>query len=156
MKFRLLVKYLEPGSSVLEVGSGSGWFAERLLKKGYKVTTIDISDSTADIVGDIKSWKLVGIAEHSFDAIVALELIEHVDCLDDLTHICKIDGLIFLSSPHPKWDRLLYMLEKINLLQPRTSEHINLTDFKNIRLPAIARKRPMGVHQVGLFRNSPV
>ena len=81
-------------------------------------------------------------------------VIEHVDLLTALIRICKHDGLILLSSPHPHWDWVMEYLEHMNLTQKRTSEHSNLTDFKSIPLPAVVLKRPMWIHQVALFRNS--
>ena len=80
-------------------------------------------------------------------------LIEHVDCLEALRSICKIGGLIMLSSPHPHWDWVMKILESAHLNQKRTSAHDNLTDFNDIDLPAVVRQRPMFVHQVAILRN---
>jgi 2-polyprenyl-3-methyl-5-hydroxy-6-metoxy-1,4-benzoquinol methylase len=152
-KFSLLNKHLPPKSRVLEVGTGDGWFAGRLRMCGYDVVTLDLN-SPADVVGDILTWRNLGLGEGSFDAVVALEVIEHVDCLDAICALCKQDGLIMLSSPHPKWDWVMKVLEAIHLTQRRTSEHCNLTDFSAIRLVPVVLKRPLIIHQVALFRNS--
>ena len=110
---QLLKKYLKPSVSVLEVGTGSGWFAEKMQETAYAVTTIDLSPP-ADIVGDINQWQQLGILPHSFDAVVALEVIEHIDCLTTLQSVCKPGGLIMLSSPHPRWDWAMKLLESIH------------------------------------------
>lgn len=151
-KLNLILKYLQTGAFILEVGAGTGWFAQRLRESGYNVTTLDLI-GPADIIGDINQWEQLDIQRNSFDAVIALELIEHVDCLAALCSICKIGGLIMLSSPHPKWDWVMRILEGLNLTQRRTSEHINLTDFKSIRLPVVTRRRPLFVHQVAIFVN---
>ena len=151
-KSNLIMNYLQPSDLILEVGAGTGWFAQRLQDSGYNVTTLDLI-GPADIIGDINQWEQLGIPRNSFDAVIALELIEHVDCLTALCSICKIGGLIMLSSPHPKWDWVMRILEGLNLTQRRTSEHINLTDFKNIRLPVVTLRRPLFVHQVAIFKN---
>lgn len=154
-KLRLLKEHCPQGCSILEVGTGSGWFAEQLRETGYKVTTLDVV-GPADIVGDITNWKQLGMAPGSFDAIVALEVIEHVDCLPAVQELCRPNGLIILSSPHPKWDWAMKLLEIFHLNQKRTSEHNNLTDFQSIEMPAKVMKRPMMIHQVAIFVNAPL
>jgi 2-polyprenyl-3-methyl-5-hydroxy-6-metoxy-1,4-benzoquinol methylase len=152
-KLKLLLKNLRPGASILEVGAGLGWFAQRLKESGYDVTTLDIVNPEADIIGDINQWQQLGIRRNSFDAVVALEVIEHIDCLSALCSICKIGGLIMLSSPHPNWDWVMKILENFKLTQRRTSKHINLTDFGKIQLSVVIRKRPLFIHQVAIFKN---
>ena len=153
-KLGLLLEHLPLECSVLEVGPGDGWLSGRLRAAGIRVTTLDLC-GPADIVGDITRWEELGLAPGSFDAIVAMEVIEHVDCLDALRTLCRPDGLIILSSPHPRWDWLMQILERIGLNQRRTSEHTNLTDFSEIPLAAKVRKRPLLIHQVAVFINRP-
>lgn len=152
-KLSLLNRYLAPKSRLLEVGTGDGWFARRLRECGYEVVTIDLHEP-ADFVGDILNWRSLGLQEKSFDAVVALEVIEHVDCLDSLCSLCKDGGLIMLSSPHPRWDWAMKVLEFLHLNQRRTSKHCNLTDFSSISLDRVLLTRPMCIHQVALFYNT--
>ncbi|MBX2878342.1 MAG: class I SAM-dependent methyltransferase [Granulosicoccus sp.] len=153
-KLNLLLGYLQPGMKILEIGSNTGWFTGQLKKRGYAVTTLDIVPP-ADIVGDINDWEQLGVEAGTFDVCVALEVIEHVDCIESLSSICRKDGLIMLSSPHPDWDWAMKILERVQLNQTRTSPHINLTDFTEIRLEPLVRKRPAWIHQVAIFRNRP-
>jgi 2-polyprenyl-3-methyl-5-hydroxy-6-metoxy-1,4-benzoquinol methylase len=119
---------------------------------GHRVTTLDL-EPPADVVGDVLRWRDLGLPEHGFDAVVALEVIEHVDCLDALRSLCRPGGLILLSSPHPAWDWAMKVLEALHLTQRRTSGHVNLTDFARIPLRPVLRERPMWIHQVAIFRN---
>lgn len=153
-KFNLINEHLAPGSRVLEVGTGDGWFAKKLRESGHDIVTLDL-EAPADVTGDILNWRDLGLKEKSFDAVVALEVIEHVDCLDAICSLCKDDGLILLSSPHPKFDWAMKMLEFFHLTQRRTSPHCNLTDFATIDLGRVAFKRPLLIHQVAVFRNTP-
>ena len=151
-KLNLITKYLQKNSLILEVGAGTGWFTQHLRERGFQVISLDLKEP-ADIVGDIKRWQYLNLSPHSFDAVVAFEVIEHVDCLDILCALCKQGGLIMLSSPHPRWDWVMKILEHFRLTQMRTSEHSNLTDFRSVRLPVVLLKRPMWIHQVAIFRN---
>ncbi|MFC1763265.1 class I SAM-dependent methyltransferase [Planctomycetota bacterium] len=151
-KLRLLQRYLGANDSILEVGAGSGWFTSHLRRQGYQVTALDLQEP-ADVIGDINQWSTLKLEAHSFDVIIALEVIEHVDCLEALCALCKPDGLILLSSPHPHWDWLMQSMEALHLTQKRTSPHTNLTDFGCIPLLAEIKQRPLGIHQVALFRN---
>jgi len=152
-KLAILTHHLPVAASILEVGTGDGWFSGRLRLAGHNVKTIDLHPP-ADMVGDIKDWQELGLTAGTFDAIVALEVIEHVDCLTELRALCRPNGLIMLSSPHPKWDWVMVLLERLHLTQPRTSPHINLTDFSTIPLDSVVFQRPGYVHQVALFRNA--
>ncbi|HKC77965.1 MAG TPA: methyltransferase domain-containing protein [Gaiellaceae bacterium] len=70
---------LEPGSRVLEIGPGTGKATVDLVRRGYAVTGIELSQELAEIarrnvpgaeieVGDFESWEP---READFDAIVA-------------------------------------------------------------------------------------
>jgi hypothetical protein len=153
-KLKMIVDHCRPQDAILEVGAGSGWLAARLRERGYQVTTLDLI-APADVVGDVRQWRQLGLPAGAFDAIVALELIEHTDCLEALQCLCKPGGLIMLSSPHPRWDWVMKVLEGLRLTQRRTSPHDHLIDFKTIKMLHIHYRRPGLIHQVAIFVNRP-
>lgn len=152
-KLALLLSHLDGKKRILEIGCGDGWFTDRLRKVGHDVTGVDLQQP-ATIVGNILEWEKLGLKRASFDVVIALEVIEHVDCLTAMRSLCRPDGIIFLSSPHPKWDWAMKILETSGLTQRRTSPHCNLTDFSKLPLTALKLKRPLWIHQVGVFRNA--
>ncbi|MEB3284288.1 MAG: class I SAM-dependent methyltransferase [Candidatus Sericytochromatia bacterium] len=152
-KWALLARHLPVASKVLEIGPGDGWFTDRLRSAGHYVTTIDLHPP-ADVIGDVQDWRTLPLDAGSFDVVVALEVIEHVDCVAAIEGLCKPHGLIFLSSPHPQWDWVMKILETMRLTQKRTSPHNNLVDFLTLPWLPIRVDRPAGIHQIGLFLNS--
>ncbi len=118
-------------NKILEVGSGNGWNTKYIRDLGFNITSLDIKGN-ADIVGDIRDWKKLGLKKESFDIIIAYEFIEHVDCIKDLTFLIKKGGLLMLSTPLPSRDWICKIFETIGLNQKRTSSHINLTYLKDL------------------------
>jgi hypothetical protein len=153
-KLRLLLQVVPEPARILEVGRGDGWFSQQLREQGYSVTTMDLVPP-ADVVGDVRKWRELGLRPATFDVVVALEVIEHVDCVQALTDLCKPNGTIMLSSPHPSWDWAMQLLETLRLTQQRTSTHCNLVNFRELPWEPIHLRRPGWIHQVGVFRNVP-
>jgi SAM-dependent methyltransferase len=127
---RQLLFRIQPGSQVLEIGSGSGWVRDAL---NPAVTYIGIDiQPPADIVGDIRNWRSLGLAEGSFDVIIAFEVVEHVDCFRECVDLLRPGGMMLCTTPSPRWDWLLELLERIGINQKRTSPHDHLVDLKKV------------------------
>lgn len=87
-KFLIEGAQLAPGKTCLEVGCGTGEFTQRLVKSGCKLTAVEISPDLASvcrkscpeaevIVGNIETGE--GFADRTFDAIVAVSVLHHVN-----------------------------------------------------------------------------
>jgi 2-polyprenyl-3-methyl-5-hydroxy-6-metoxy-1,4-benzoquinol methylase len=151
-KIHYFFKNIAKNARILEVGSGNGWLKEYFTQNHYtNYSGIDLLPP-ADIVGSILDWKRLGIEKESFDYIIAFEVIEHVNCIQECFDLLKQNGKLFMTSPVPKMDWLLCFLEKIGLNQKRTSEHINLTIFADINIFREKQIRIVaGLSQWGIF-----
>lgn len=89
-------------ASVLEIGPGGGVVTRALRAEGVAVTTVDIAEDLApDIVASVTTLPL---PDASFDAVLAAEVLEHIDWRDvpkALAEIARVSrGSILISLPH--------------------------------------------------------
>lgn len=136
-RMRKIMWFFDPlptGARVLEVGCGSGWVGEYLRKSGCRdYVGIDLQPP-ADIVGDVRNWRQLGVAKESFDIVVAFEVVEHVDIWQACYDLLSPGGRMFVTTPLPHRDWILKCLEVCGLNQPRTSPHDHLTYLECIKL----------------------
>jgi 2-polyprenyl-3-methyl-5-hydroxy-6-metoxy-1,4-benzoquinol methylase len=127
-KLKYFLPMLQNSAGILDVGCADNWFKAAAAERGWtNVTSIDLTPP-ADIVGDIFDWPELGLAAHSFDAIVAFEFVEHGDFSQPLHDLLKPDGVLMVTTPVPKLDAVCRVFERLHLLQPRDSPHTHLID----------------------------
>lgn len=102
------------GEVILDVGCGVGFFSRAIAKKAKKVVAIDILESSIEIARDFNSVNNIeyipgdlfalNFPNNTFDCIIFLETIEHVDnptqFLQEFYRILKPDGYLILSTPN--------------------------------------------------------
>jgi 2-polyprenyl-6-hydroxyphenyl methylase/3-demethylubiquinone-9 3-methyltransferase len=122
-------KWVSPPASIIDLGAAQGNFSLLLAQAGYSVTWNDYLASREGYVRlkmDNEPIKfLPGNAfelglEASFDAVLALELIEHVAHPDDFLRSCaklvKPGGVVIVSTPNG--DYLLNKLPRFSNFSP--------------------------------------
>lgn len=144
-KMQYFLERIPKQDRILEIGSGDGWVSDYLRCRGHSnYTGIDLKPP-ADIVGDIRNWRELGLKRESFDTIIAFEVAEHVDCFKDAYELLHPGGTMMVSSPVPHMDWMLKLIETLGFSQKRTSPHTNLVylsrvpyfEQKNIRIVAL-------------------
>lgn len=126
-------------ASILEIGAGSGWVGSYFRTNGYaNYVGLDLEGS-ADVIGDIKDVEALPFRHGQFDVIVAFEVIEHVDFVEESRQLLKDGGLLMLTTPLPEMDWMCLIFEKLGLNQKRTSPHCNLTHIRH--LPGFSTER---------------
>ena len=89
---KLILPYIKPGFSVLDVGIGTGQSSEKLFTAGCKICGIDISQKMIEICKDKfpefelyradLEEKLPMFAGRSFDIVMAIGILEFVEDID--------------------------------------------------------------------------
>jgi 2-polyprenyl-3-methyl-5-hydroxy-6-metoxy-1,4-benzoquinol methylase len=107
-----LIPYNEDSLKALDVGCAIGVFTNLLHQKGYEALGIDTNKELLTFAKNRYphcTFKLMnafhlGFSPSSFDFVLALELIEHLDnpykLLKEIHQVLKEDGVILLSTPN--------------------------------------------------------
>jgi cyclopropane fatty-acyl-phospholipid synthase-like methyltransferase len=151
-KLRYFFDRIAPGAAILEVGCADGWVGRWAAEHGHHVTGLDLHPP-ADIVGDVRDWAALGLAPHSFDVIIAFEVIEHGDFTAALRDLLKPDGRLMVTTPVPRMDWACRLGEAVGLLQRRTSPHTHLVDVRDVPGFTVVDRRVVGlIAQWGVLR----
>jgi 2-polyprenyl-3-methyl-5-hydroxy-6-metoxy-1,4-benzoquinol methylase len=152
-KLDYFLGHLPRDAAILEIGCADGWFGAAARARGWtNLTGMDLHPP-ADIVGDIRQWRALGLEPASFDAIVALEVVEHVECFQECWDLLRPGGVLMLTTPVPHMDWACRLLEALGLNQRRTSPHDHLVYFRDIPLFTPVETRVRGlIAQWGIFR----
>lgn len=152
-KAAYFLPWLPKDARILEVGSGGGRFAARARALGYAdYTTLDLEPS-ANVAGDVRDWRALGLEPASFDALLAFEVVEHVPCFREMHDLLRPGALLMLTSPAPRWDWCCRVLESLGLTQRRSSPHTHLIHFRHVPLfEPLELRRPGLIAQWGVFR----
>lgn len=112
---RFMLKYLEPGQSVLNVGVGVGSLERLALHKGINIFALDPSQGAIEKLKkalDLGDRAQTGYAQTmpfddgQFDAVVMSEVLEHLDdgtlqaSLCEVLRVLKPGGFVLISTPY--------------------------------------------------------
>ena len=117
-RLKVACSFVEPGKDVLDFGCGTGVFSYIISGKSNSITALDIESKAYDaITRDISFPENVNFVckdifthhfdDQSFDIIIAMDVLEHVDDLPDLItefqRVLKPEGKIIVSGPTENW-----------------------------------------------------
>lgn len=137
---------------ILEIGCGSKWVGDYLNDQGWSDYHGNDLVPPADTVGDIREWSELGLKPDYFDWVIAFEVVEHVDIYPAVEALLKPGGKLLVTTPLPKRDWVMKVLERVQLNQQRTSPHSNLHVLKSVGGLELQEYRLVGgLSQWGVF-----
>jgi 2-polyprenyl-3-methyl-5-hydroxy-6-metoxy-1,4-benzoquinol methylase len=144
---------IDPAARILDIGCADNWFKQAARDRGrLNVIGLDLRPP-ADIVGNVFEWRSLGLEAHSFDVIVAFEVFEHGDFAETAWDLLHPNGLLMVTTPIPRMDPVCKVLERMHLLQRRTSVHSHLCDLRHLSsFDVVERQTKAAVSQWGVLR----
>ena len=149
-RIKLAKKYLRKSQKILDVGCGDMYITNKLIKEGYNVIGIDLSQPY-HLKMDATN---MSFKDNSFDAVISFETIEHCNCVNEIKRVLKQGGKFILSTPAPNTDWLRVILVKLNLLEARDFEHHDyiVDNIKSLPFkPIMVKKMFLRTSQFGVF-----
>ncbi|MFH1225473.1 MAG: methyltransferase domain-containing protein [Candidatus Diapherotrites archaeon] len=131
---------------ILDVGAGDLWLTKLLRARGYNVTSLDLS-GRADIIADFNTHNF----KTSFDAIIAVEVVEHGLGLEKVFALLKPGGIFIATTIYPYFDFPCKILEAIGLAKPRKTAHTNLLYLKSLPYKLVDFEDYFMMDQFGAF-----
>jgi SAM-dependent methyltransferase len=135
-RIRLVRSQVSKKMAILDVGCGSGWLVETLRREGYNAIGIDpnLQDANSSSYLLKRSAYETGFADNSFDCIICLETIEHLEprVYAEIRRIGKNEGWLLITTPKKRWNGVIEFLSFVRLSEPLITRHINLVDPHDI------------------------
>ncbi|HYM82289.1 MAG TPA: methyltransferase domain-containing protein [Candidatus Limnocylindria bacterium] len=159
---------IRPGEKVLDVGAGSGVFADRMAALGADVTAIDANpDAVAYARQTFGRPGLafqhglldeLGLPEASFDKATCLEVVEHAYIeqvsvlLGDLFRILKPGGKLLVTTPNFRglWPIVEWTVDRLGVVAKMDADQ-HVTHFHRSRLARILREAGFEVERMRTY-----
>jgi len=119
-----------PAGRVLDIPAGAGQVTEAMRAQGHEVVPADINEHDASFVHADMTRRLP-FEDQSFDIVICLEGIEHVqrphDLLGELLRVCKVGGQVILSTPN-----VSNMFSRVQFLFTGTMHQFHFSQLRDL------------------------
>ncbi len=144
----LVDEFLGPGRvagrSVLDVGCGVGFFSQRLVELGARVTACDLGERLVDMTRTRVGCRTViadaldletAFGSETFDFVVSSECIEHTpnpsEAIGQMFRVLKPGGLLSVSTPNLLWQPVVRAATRCGLRE--FDGHENFSSWTGMR-----------------------
>jgi len=131
---RLLAGIEIRGTRVLEVGCGTGRFSEEIVRRGGRLTVLDIGQTLVRQVaarlgckGVVADACSLPFKAGAFEVVISSECIEHTadprQAIREMCRVCSGGGTVCLTTPNRRWYPMLVLAQKLKLRKFAGTEH---------------------------------
>lgn len=115
-RLNLLLEHTPGDGKILDAGCGNGWATVALIKKGFDVTSVDLSPRSIENIkklADVTNTKInlikcdlvdLPFEDGYFKTVFSFEVLEHIQNLEkatnELKRVLSPEGLLILSLPN--------------------------------------------------------
>lgn len=114
------------GKTLLDAGCGTGWFSQRAVERGARVTSMDLGEKLlGEVAKKCASERVVGsilaipFQDRSFDYVISSEVVEHVPdpfkAIAELHRVLKPGGILVITTPNRLWHFSVLIANRLKL-----------------------------------------
>jgi len=112
------------GKSLLDAGSGTGWFSRQATLRGAQVVSLDVGvNLLAQVSKKCNTPKIAGsvldlpFADGCFDVVLSTEVIEHTSNprrgIEEMHRVLKKKGVLVLTVPNKVWHPAIVIANRL-------------------------------------------
>lgn len=132
--------YLDPASRILEIAPAAESLEAYLKEAGFHRYTRLAASPPADVVGDVRDWRALGLAPASFEVVLAIDALDwngdEAACRDLLAP----GGMLFATAPIPGRASLARLLAALGMVPPRRQAEADLSRVAGFATLAVCRR----------------
>jgi ubiquinone/menaquinone biosynthesis C-methylase UbiE len=124
--FKELLTENVSGKTLLDAGSGTGWFSREAALRGAKVVSLDVGENIlAQVAKKCDTQRIVGsvlnipFEDDYFDFAICTEVIEHTahpkEAVQEIYRVLKKNGILILTVPNKIWHFAIAIANKLKL-----------------------------------------
>lgn len=133
-KIRSIEPYLKSKATIVDIGAGNGVIAETLDRRGYKVSALDVGDSSlvSTVVPDIYDGRKIPYNDKHFDIALLITVLHHIsEPVTVLKEAMRVAQRVIIIEEvyNNKWEKYLtYWIDSLFNLEFFNHPHSNKTD----------------------------
>jgi len=112
-RVKMIGAHLKPGTTILEIGCGAGYFTKELARSGADIVGIDVSPElleiakanclTSNVRYEIQDACALTYSNATFDSVVGSSILHHLEiepALQEISRVLKPGGTIYFTEPN--------------------------------------------------------
>jgi ubiquinone/menaquinone biosynthesis C-methylase UbiE len=162
-RVKMLTEFIRPGSALLELGCGTGYFTKEIAKTGANITAIDISPELLAIAKNNVSHANVAFIEENaynmtfddnrFDYVIGSSVLHHLNiekAISEIYRILKDGGIIAFTEPN-MMNPQIALQKNIPYIKRKLGDSPDETAFFRWKISKLLKKQGFKKVEIGTF-----